>query len=275
MKVKTKSKGRALVTGASRGIGKAVCEALVRKGYEVIGTCRNPAKMKNEEKVEGVTYLPLDLTDGRSIETLVKRVKLVDLLVNNAGTSMIGPAEEVKPEAAAALFDLNFFGPLRLTQGFLATMREKRKGTIVFIGSMSGETAVVFSSIYAASKAALRALARTMRLEVREFGINVTVLAPFHIRTTIPQVRQFSDRSAYIAKLKRVKESRDRQIAAAPGPKVVAGKLLQILELPRPRFFYPVGKGAEMNAFFIRHLPRGMVDSIVNHMFDESRPERV
>jgi short-subunit dehydrogenase len=274
MKVKMKSKGRALVTGASRGIGKAVCEALVRKGYEVVGTCRNPGKLKKEDKVEGVAYLPLDLTEGRSIDSLVKRVRQVDLLVNNAGTSMIGPVEETKPEAAKALFDINFFGTMRLTQGFLGPMREKRRGTIVFIGSMAGETAVVFTSMYAASKAALRTMARTLRLEVREYGINVTVLAPFHIRTSIPQTRQFSDKSPYISKVKRVKESRDRQMAAAPGPRVVAGRLLQILEVPRPRFFYAVGKGAEMNAFLIRHLPRGMVDSIVNHMFDESRQDR-
>jgi short-subunit dehydrogenase len=271
MNIKSKSKGRALVTGASRGIGKAVCEALVRKGYEVIGTCRNPGKLKRDDKVEGVTYLPLDLTEGRSIDSLVKRVKQLDLLVNNAGTSMIGPVEEAKPDAVKDLFELNYFGTLRLTQGFLPSMREKRRGTIVFVGSMAGETAVVYTAMYAASKAALRAMARILRLEVRDFGINVTVLAPFHIRTTIPQLKQFSDKSPYITKLKRVKESRDRQIEAAPGPKVVAGKLMQILEIPRPRFFYPVGRGAEMNAFLIRHLPRPLVDSIVNHMFDESR----
>lgn len=273
MKAREKSKGRALVTGASRGIGKAVCEALSRKGYDIIGTCRNPGMLKKEDRIEGVEYLPLDLTDGRSIDSLVKRVRQVDLLINNAGTSMIGSVEEVKPEAVENLFRLNFFGPLRLTQGFLPAMRAKRQGTIVFIGSMAGEIAVLFNSQYAASKAALRTMARTLRVEVKEYGVNVTVLAPFHINTTIPQLRQFSDKSPYIVKLKRVKESRDRQMAAAPDPKVVAGKLMQILELPRPRFFYPVGKGAEMNAFLIRHLPRPIVDSIVNQVFEETRRE--
>ncbi len=271
---KGKSKGRALVTGASRGIGKSIAEALVRKGYDVIGTCRDPKKLKREDALAQVTYLPLDLTSERSIDALVRRVKFVDLLINNAGESMIGPVEEVRPEALKKLFELDFFGPLRLTQGFLAPMREKRRGTIIFIGSMAGETAVLFGSHYAAAKAALRTMARILRLEVREFGINVSVVAPFHIRTTIPQSRQYLDKSPYLERVRRVKELRDARIGAAPGPKIVAGKILQILDDPRPRSFYPVGKGAEANAFLIRHLPRGIVDYIVNHLFDDMRPDR-
>jgi NAD(P)-dependent dehydrogenase (short-subunit alcohol dehydrogenase family) len=268
--VKGKSKGTALVTGASRGIGRAICEALVRKGFTVVGTCRDPRKLKRDDTVEGVQYLPLDLTSGRSIDALARRVKQVDILVNNAGTSAIGPAEEARPEAMRELFECNFFGPLNLTQRFLKPMREKGKGRIIFIGSMSAETAVMFSSMYAASKAALRSAARTLRQEVKEYGIRVSVIAPFHINTTIPQERQYAERSPYLEKVRKVKESRDRQIAMAPGPRVVAGKLLQILEDPRPRFFYPVGRGAELNAFFVRHLPRGIVDAIVNRMFDAS-----
>jgi short-subunit dehydrogenase len=269
MKIKAKSRGRALVTGASRGIGKAISEALVRRGYEVVGTCRDPRTLEKEDIAEGVSYLPLDLTSTKSIDALVRRVKQVDLLVNNAGTSMIGPVEEIRMKAARELFELNLFGQLALTQGFLGPMRERRKGTVIFIGSMAGETAVLFSSMYAASKAAMRAVARTLRQEVREFGINVAVVAPFHIRTTIPQLRQYLDKSPYSERVRRVKDSRDRQMEAAPSPRVVAGKVLQVLESAKPRFFYPVGRGAELNAFLIRHLPQGIVDSIVNQMFDE------
>jgi short-subunit dehydrogenase len=271
---KGKAKGRALVTGASRGIGRAIAEALVRKGYEVIGTCRDPKKLKREDAITEMTYLPLDLTSGKSVDALLRRVRSVDLLINNAGESMIGPVEETGLEAARELFELDYFGPLRLTQGFLGPMREKRRGTIIFIGSMAAETAVLFGSQYAAAKAALRSMARALRLEVREYGVNVSVVAPFYIRTTIPQVRQFSDKSPYAKRVRRIKELRDARIGAAPGPRLVAGKILQILDTPRPRFFYPAGKGAEANAFLIRHLPQGIVDSFVNHLFDETRAER-
>lgn len=274
MTPRAKSRGKALVTGASRGIGRAVAEALVRKGYDVVGTCRSPKTIAKDDMVPGVTYLPLDLTSQRSIDALVAKVKNIDVLVNNAGTSMIGPVEEVGVPAVRELFELNFFGPLRLTQGFLKPMREKKRGTIIMIGSMSGETAVLFSSMYAATKAALRAMARTLRQEVRDFGIKVAVVAPFYIRTTIPQLRQYADRSPYGERLRRVKEKRDHEIATAPSPRVVAGKILQILESPRPGFFHPVGRRAALNAFFIRHLPGGAVDSIVNGVFDAAEPDR-
>jgi short-subunit dehydrogenase len=269
--VKGRSKGIALVTGASRGIGKAICEALVRKGYTVIGTCRDPRKVKKDETVDGVQYLPLDLTSTKSINALAVRVKQVDVLVNNAGTSMIGPIEETDMDAVRELFELNFFGQLALTQRFLRPMREKRQGKIIFVGSMSGETGLMYHSMYAASKAAIRAAARTLRQEVKEFGVSVSVLAPFHIKTTIPQEKQYKEKSPYSEKVKKVKESRDTQMATAPSPRVVSGKVLQILEDPRPRFFYPVGKGGEMQAFLIRHLPRGLVDSIANKIFDSAK----
>jgi short-subunit dehydrogenase len=262
-----KSRGRALVTGASRGIGMAVAEALARRGYEVIGTCRDPRKLAREDHVPGVTYLPLDLSSPRSIDSLARRVKRVDVLVNSAGTSMIGPVEEVRPERARALFDVNFFGPLALTQKLLGPMREGRKGTVLFIGSMHAETSVPFSSMYAATKSSLRSLSNALRAEVREYGIRVSMISPFHIHTTIPQERQYRTDSPYVQSVKRVKEVRDRGIARAPSPRVVAGKVLQVLENPNPRSFYPAGKLADVQAFLIRHLPRSIVDAVVRKMF--------
>jgi short-subunit dehydrogenase len=262
-----KTRGKALVTGASRGIGRAVAEALVRRGFEVIGTCRDPKKIPREEVLPGVTYLPLDLASARSIETLVRRVRAVDLLVNSAGSSMIGPVEEVRTDRAHTLFEVNFFGPLLLTQRLLRPMRENGKGMVIFIGSMHSETSVPYSSLYAASKSALRSLAGTLRAEVRELGIRVTVLAPFHIRTELAQERQYRPDSPYLASVKRVKEQRDIGIARAPSPRVVAGKVLQVLEDPSPRPFYPVGKMAEIQWLLLRHLPRRIVDAIVRRMY--------
>jgi short-subunit dehydrogenase len=245
----------------------AVAEALVRHGYEVIGTCRDPRKLAKEEVVPGVSYLPLELASPHSIELLAKRVKRVDVLINSAGTSMIGPVEEARPERARALFDVNFFGPLVLTQKLIGPMREMRKGTVLFIGSMHAETSVPFSSMYAATKSSLRSLSNALRAEVREYGIKVAMIAPFHVHTTIPQERQYRADSPYLACVKRVKEARDRSIAKAPSPRVVAGKVLQILENPHPRSFYPAGRLAEIQAFLIRHLPRSIVDAVMRKVF--------
>ena len=137
VKDQKKSKGTALVTGASRGIGKAIAAALAADGWAVTGTSRNPKRMSAEERVPGVRYLPLDISRRASIDALVRKVRGVDLLVNNAGASAIGSAEDTAPEDVRALFDSNYFGPVRLTQALLPSMRRKRRGTIIFIGSMA------------------------------------------------------------------------------------------------------------------------------------------
>ena len=109
-------RGTALVTGASRGIGKAIASALAADGWEVTGTCRNPARLAAEDRVPGVRYLPLDFSKKASIPALVKKLRAVDLLVNNAGTSSIGPVEEAPIEKVRAQFEDNFFGAVRITQ---------------------------------------------------------------------------------------------------------------------------------------------------------------
>lgn len=85
------SSGKALVTGASRGIGRAIAAALVGEGWEVTGTCRSPRALAARDRVKGVRYLPLDLGKEKTIQSLVQAVRDVDLLVNNAGESPIGP----------------------------------------------------------------------------------------------------------------------------------------------------------------------------------------
>jgi short-subunit dehydrogenase len=183
---------------------------------------------------------------------------------------MIGPAEEIRLERARALFDVNFFGPLLLTQRLLPPMRERRKGKILFVSSMAAETPAPFNSIYAASKSSLRSLSDALRQEVRVYGIQVVTVSPFHIRTSFPQERQYRTDSPYLQTVKRVKEARDSGMARAPGPRVVAGKVLQILENPHPRSFYPAGKLAEIQAFLIRHLPHGIVEAGARRMFNVS-----
>jgi len=258
--VAAKSGRVALVTGASRGIGKAVALWLVEDGWEVIGTCRDPKSLPPERRLPGVRYLPLDLSSPRSIAALAKQVGIVDLLVNNAGESPIGPAEEAPAENVRDHFQVNFFGPLQLTQAILPGMRARRCGTVIFIGSMRGEAPSPFSSIYSSSKAALRSLAECMRMEVKPFGLTVSVIAPWHIRTTLPQERFMAAKSPYANTVKRVKQRRDEMIEHAAEPSVVAAAVGKILRAARPKSFYSAGKAAGVQAFMVRHLPRAIVE---------------
>ncbi len=158
--------GKALVTGASRGIGRAIAAALVGEGWEVTGTCRSPRGLAARDRVKGVRYLPLDLGKEKTIQSLVQAVGDVDLLVNNAGESPIGPAEEIPMGKMREHFQVNLFGPAALMQAFLPGMRERRSGMILFIGSIRSEAPSPFSSLYSASKAAVRSFTECLRIEL-------------------------------------------------------------------------------------------------------------
>jgi short-subunit dehydrogenase len=258
---------KALVTGASRGIGKAIAAALAGDGYEVIGTSRNPDAIPPEERLPGVRYLELDLRDEKSIETLARGVGEVQILVNNAGASQIAAVEDVALSRLRGLFESNLFGLVKLTQTVLPAMRARRAGAIINVASFAGITPVPFLSVYAATKAALIALSRGLRQEVAPWGIRVAVIAPFDIHTTIPLEQGHTGASAYEEMLLTVRTARDRQLAEAPQPEVVARKVLQVLSARHPRLLNPVGRGASRTAFLVRHLPERIVESSVRKRF--------
>jgi NAD(P)-dependent dehydrogenase (short-subunit alcohol dehydrogenase family) len=253
------AKGRALVTGASRGIGKAVAAALAARGWEVIGTCREPRRLAAEDRIQGVRYESLDLSRGKSVTDLARKVGRVDLLVNNAGESPVGPAEELPPAKLQDHFTVNLFSPVLLAQSCLPAMREQGSGTIIFIGSIRGEIATPFSAAYSASKAAVRVFAESMRMEVRAFGVTVCVVSPWHMRTTLRQEMIANPGTPYGEALARVKKNRDQSIAAAPGPQMVARAVLGLLDSPRPAAFTVVGK--PLLTFLMRHMPRRLLEA--------------
>jgi short-subunit dehydrogenase len=262
-----KDRGTALVTGASRGIGKAIASALAADGWEVTGTCRNPKRLAPEDRVPGVRYLPLDFSRKATVEALLRKVPNVDVLVNNAGSSAFGPVEEAPIDKVRALFDGNFFGAVRLTQDLLPGMRARRKGTVVFIGSMASEIPRPFMSFYAASKAALRTFSECLRMEVKRFGIRVTLIAPLSIATMTPQENQMRKGSDYAAAVSMVKQVRDRMVMAGAEPSVVAEAVMDILGTRRPRAFTSVGHHARLQAFLVRHLPRRMIEALSARRF--------
>ena len=260
-------RGTALVTGASRGIGKAIASALAAAGWEITGTCRNPKRLAAEDRIPGVRYLPLDFSRKGSAEALMKKMKNVDVLVNNAGSGSIGPVEEAPIEKVQALFEDNFFGAVRLTQAILPRMRARGNGAVIFIGSMAGEAPRAFSSFYAASKSALRSFADCLRMEIRAYGIRVALVAPWFIATTFPQEPQVKKSSPYGAAVQRVKQVRDRLIMEGPEPQVVAEAVMDLLGKRRPRGFTSVGRHARLQAFMVRHLPRRTIEALSARRF--------
>jgi short-subunit dehydrogenase len=260
-------KKRVLVTGVSRGIGKAIARTLVEHGYEVYGTSRHPENIPQEKRVAGVHYFPLDLADYKSIDRLVDNIGPVDVLVNNAGASQIGPLEEAPVSLVLSIFQTNLFAVMYLTNKIIPLMREKKRGQIINISSLADMFVVPFSTIYAASKHGLRGYSKGLRHELKCFGILVTIICPYGIRSDKQPQILINEGSLYKKVLDRVLLLRSRRNARAPSAEVVARKVLKILRKKAPRFSYPVGGIAPLLAFLVKIFPQKPGEKIERLLF--------
>lgn len=173
-----------LITGCSTGIGRELCKYLFRKGYTVVATSRNVEALKD---LPASLRLSLDVTQKESIHAAVKKVisrfHKIDILVNNAGYSMRGALEEINVENTKSMFDVNVFGIINMIQAVVPEMRRKKSGKIINIGSISGKFVQPINGTYCASKFAVEALSDTLRLELHNYNIQVTVIEPGPINT--------------------------------------------------------------------------------------------
>jgi NAD(P)-dependent dehydrogenase (short-subunit alcohol dehydrogenase family) len=169
----------ALVTGASSGIGAACAARLVESGWRVFACVR-----REGDAPEGTDEILLDITDADQIAGAAERIGELDALVNNAGIAIAIPLEFIPLEELRRQLEINVIGQVAVTQAFLPHLRRSR-GRIVFVSSIAGRSALPFLGAYAASKHALEALADTWRVELRPFGIEVSLVEPGTIRTPI------------------------------------------------------------------------------------------
>ena len=260
-------KKRVLVTGASSGIGRSIAELLLNKGYEVIGTSRNPEMIKN--KLLGLEYLSLDLENEESIIALADKIGDIDVLINNAGQGQVGPLEEVPMEKVRSLFEVNLFGIIRLTQAILPSMRRRKTGLIINLSSMSGIFGVGFTSVYCGTKFAVEGIFRSLRQEVRSFGINVVMIEPGYISTGFKQESFIDETSDYYQDAKIFKAIRDHNIETGAQAEEVAAKVLKIIKTKNPKPAYPVGGDAPRNAFLSRILPVRLVEWFQQRKFSK------
>lgn len=209
----------AIVTGASRGIGKASSEALAKEGANIYVCCRKEneefirwsERLAEENKIE-VTPLYFDLSDFDSVEktfmSIVKEKKNIDILVNNAAVSY-GTALSMMPiSKIKELFDINFFEQLHITQLISKLMMRKKSGSIINIASVSGLEAFQGNIAYGSSKAALIYATKVISKELAPFGIRVNAVAPGTVKTDMESTRTTEQLSEVINRtsMKRVAE---------------------------------------------------------------------
>lgn len=173
-----------LITGASKGFGKAWAEAFLAKGYKVAATARNVETLNELKEKYGDSVLPLTLDVDKREESLAVVQKVhqyfgsIDILINNAGYALTGAIEETNEQEARAQFETNFFGTLWLTQAVLPIMRDQKSGHIIQVSSILGLATLPTMGLYNASKFAIEGLSETLAAEVKGFGIHVTLVEP-------------------------------------------------------------------------------------------------
>lgn len=258
----TTERGVALVTGASSGIGLATARALRRDGYRVFGTSRKPMA----DTPDGITMIVCDVTDDDSVQNAVDEVQSragrIDLLVNNAGIGLLGGAEESSQAQVKALFDVNVFGVLRMTQAVLPVMRGQRKGRIINLSSILGLIPAPYNALYASTKHAIEGYSESLDHEVRTQGIRVVLVEPGVTRTAFEENITRPDHPLPIYDAIRADAEKFMREIVEKGdaPEVVAEAVVTAANTATPRRRYTAGKAAARVRFIRRFLPESFVD---------------
>lgn len=181
--------GSMLITGVSTGIGNALARHAARLGWAVVGTVRGDAAPEAYGLPPTVRLEQYDAAEPGASHALAERVLIAhgcpDVLVNNAGAVVYGPVEETPQERVRALFQVNVFSPVELTQALLPAMRERGSGTVVNVTSLGGRMVFPFFTTYNATKHALEGFSEGLWHELRPFGIRVKAIEPGYVETPI------------------------------------------------------------------------------------------
>lgn len=264
-----------LITGASSGIGARAASLFAATGATVFGAARNTAAI---EKLEGVTPLPLDLTDDASIEravtTALDNTDSIDVLVNCAGYGEFGTVEETTLADARQQLEVNVLGAVGLIQAVLPSMRAARSGRIVNVSSLAGEFAAPLGGWYHASKFALEALSDSLRGEVGQFGIDVTVVQPSYVatdwhETAMTRLEGSSANGPYAAMASAMRKYFSSPALARQMSPVdaVAELVVKAALTPRPKTRYRIGPGANVAVALATLLPDRTFDAMTRKQF--------
>jgi NADP-dependent 3-hydroxy acid dehydrogenase YdfG len=228
-----------LITGASKGIGRATAVEFAARGHRVIATARDPRTL---EALDVDQRLALDVTDQASVDAAIKAAGDVDVLISNAGNIFYAAVEATPPDELVRLFSQNTAGALRVAQAVLPQMRERGAGRLLFVSSVVGRIVLPGNAAYAATKWALEALVEGLSTEVRHFGVQTSLLQPGAVSSgALDDVLTYSlPHDPYAALL----AQRANSSASMLTTEEVATAIVDAAELDVLPLRVPVGEGA-------------------------------
>lgn len=266
-----------LITGCSSGIGLCVAQGLQQRGWRVFASARQADDVAKLQAA-GLEALQLDVDHSDSIQTAVAHLAAqtggrLDALFNNAGYGQPGAVEDVPRAALRAQFETNVFGTWELTNAVLPLMRQQGSGRILFNSSVLGFAAMPYRGAYNASKFALEGMADTLRLELRNTGIDVVLIEPgpilsrFRANAAV-QFRKYIiagnsvHRDAYAAMQARLEQAGPAAPFTLP-PEAVLDAALHALNSPEPRARYRVTTPTKLFALAKRLLSTRLLDKLL------------
>jgi len=242
-----------LITGAGKGIGLATALAFARAGHAVAAGMRNPdaapelATTAEREGLE-IAVVVMDVDDDDSVRTAVEHavqdIGPIDVLVNNAGIERVGAVEDLSIDDIRASMDTNYLGAARCIKAVLPSMRERGRGCIINVTSISGRIAASPMAAYAASKYALEAFSECLAQEVRPFGVRVAIVEPGIIDTSMAtRIGTASAPTHYTARNRMAALFRSSLEQPTP-PSLVADRIIDIATGAETALRVPVGPDA-------------------------------
>ena len=250
-----------LITGVSSGFGRETALMLSDAGHKVYGTVRKlPATLGN------VQVLQMDLTDHASIkkavELIIAKEGRIDVLINNAGMHTGGPAETTPPENIKLQIDTNLIGTIVLTRETIPWMREQGGGRIINFSSIGGLMGLPFQPYYSAAKFALEGFSEALRMEVRQFGIEVVLINPgdFHTNNSENRRKYLTPSGPEDPYNKQFAESLriiEKDETNGWLPQRLARKLCSIVECRNPRQRYIIASPEQKLAVLLKYILPG------------------
>jgi len=246
-----------LITGGSSGIGKSIGEFLKDKGFIVYGTSRNP----EHYKLSHFPILALDVKDAatisKTVQTVIEKEGRLDVVINNAGAGITGPIEEIPNDAIKDNFEINFFGPIKVIKAVLPQMRKQHSGLIINITSIAGYMGLPYRGVYSASKGALELLTEAFRMEIKDFNIQMTNVAPGDFATNIAAGRYHApllDHSPYKKPYGDTLDLMNTHVDNGSDPIIMAKAILKIINTSNPKGHYKVGEFLQKFSIVLKRI---------------------
>ncbi len=262
------------ITGASTGIGHASAQKLLQNGFTVYATARRVELMKDIEE-QGAKIMKCDVTKDEDIrnvvDTIINNEGQIDVLFANAGFCLLGPVELHSSEDIKHQFDVNVVGCGRAISAVLPHMRKQKSGRVIITSSVAGHVAMPGAAWYPATKHAQQGLADGLRMEVKEFGINVSLIEPGYIDTDIDnasfpwldKAQQNPHASAYVHQMKTFRKKWGTGIDKGASPDTIAKVVLHAATAKKPKRRYHPNMDAKAAIFIKRWFGYGALDKML------------